>query len=1112
METPSCGYKGINRTTIMTSRETSRASIISANEVEPAHDLEAHLSTLRALDSVRKRSTALRKEGYWMLTAWMDSGEYTDAVLVDRLVAARVRWQLSSKTRGADRAPLGRIAHSVTLEKIADYTCPVLLASDAMRALASLPRLVLTQPVMFSWYWIVRELFSTAPPDWRIGGARAAKGGWVTAYSTFQCVAAIQEVAASLTATAHFFKEVARIEDRLGELNDDNIPHRWRELETVRLAESSAMTLTACARAAALDIHVPATAPAGRLVRFVQSRNRLQHRVHVALTVAHRNLARSLRAIDTFRKRENRRRGQARTQTTTGEFAYAEHGHLLARRALVDAIKRCERAAGAAKVRNWEAIASEFSIAAQRMRTVLEPNRSYLSSVIDRQLAASDTRDGRQWDLPELVFATLAYFHLGTADGADLDRSQRAIARVCEYLGADGTVPSGRPYHATADGSGLLVNNTSVLLAIAGLILHGHPALSEELTAKLLPYLEERKFGRLSSDKGLGGWYGEFDRTRRRTDLLETALAVEALSSIERALDEGINDMILDHFNVREAKDSPTLDHLFYPDYGLVRPNTRITVSEIYRPSIATTLQRIRAHVRRENAKEPLHSLVLHGPPGTGKTTLVEAVANTCGARLVEVTPSDLAKGGEVAIEQRARAVFYALSLLTGVVVLFDEFDPVLRDREMAGSGSLNILSFLTPGMLPKLKELSERAREQATAYILITNLIGTLDDAAVRQGRFDERVGIYPPDPLSRLGYFELLCARQSRAQGKQKLWSSGRCDRRRMAEFIVKTGGMGMTPLMSKGWYRLADSDLQRTPIGYVFGRTNSLDGFAFEPEASFKQRLRGDGPSARREYLQWGWLDAWEKAFGKPDWNSLSRVQANSLREIAYEWPCSRASKDSFDRMMSGLKKGDNRLLIALLGDEILLRWKHATDGLFAKITARLRDARTIPEIRTACSAPMLAAEDLFVFEHCATQALRAPLFEDDSVASQVVYVSVLVKDFIRSQAGLAALTEGTTNDGLLVSGWKELRTAADRIDGAVSKLFVHIDRQYRAYLDSTTFWKSELSPARANDVLQLAMQRRLGGTGPAQTWRRGRPLSVEVEGDDVDKGEIGHQRFR
>ena len=99
---------------------------------------------------------------------------------------------------------------------------------------------------------------------------------------------------------------------------------------------------------------------------------------------------------------------------------------------------------------------------------------------------------------------------------------------------------------------------------------------------------------------------------------------------------------------------------------------------------------------RNPAGQEVQHSAVFHGPPGTGKTTLVEALAKTAGVPLVEVTPSDILIAGAERIEGRAKAVFEALAMLTRAVILFDEFDSILW-RRAADQKSADFLQFLTP-------------------------------------------------------------------------------------------------------------------------------------------------------------------------------------------------------------------------------------------------------------------------------------------------------------------------------------------------------------------------------------------------------------------------------
>jgi hypothetical protein len=55
--------------------------------------------------------------------------------------------------------------------------------------------------------------------------------------------------------------------------------------------------------------------------------------------------------------------------------------------------------------------------------------------------------------------------------------------------------------------------------------------------------------------------------------------------------------------------------------------------------------------------------------------------------------------------------------------------------------------------MLPKLKMLYDAAKDREVAFALATNVLKKLDRAAIRSGRFDQTIGVYPADALSRYG-----------------------------------------------------------------------------------------------------------------------------------------------------------------------------------------------------------------------------------------------------------------------------------------------------------------------------------------------------------------------
>jgi SpoVK/Ycf46/Vps4 family AAA+-type ATPase len=330
-------------------------------------------------------------------------------------------------------------------------------------------------------------------------------------------------------------------------------------------------------------------------------------------------------------------------------------------------------------------------------------------------------------------------------------------------------------------------------------------------------------------------------------------------------LDQAINRQVLTHFGWRKPEDLKLeLDALFYPDYGL-------TASDPERPkNIAFKLQSLRAHAGHGPKGRKAFSLVLYGPPGTGKTTLVEALAKSANVPLVEITPSDILVGGEEAVERRTRQVFQTLSKLTHVVILFDEFDPILQDRAKRDSSQLakSVFEFLTPGMLPKLKALNEAAKEQRLSYVLATNFVYDLDPAVRRKGRFDDRHGVYPPDATSRYGRLleqltKMQHDRRQRANRKaaitkalaelksdspEKLRLSNNLRRELSAldllmekkahthevkldelvapifEILKASAGGPMDQLALRGWFTLPtdDKDFKDSIFGYLFERS--------------------------------------------------------------------------------------------------------------------------------------------------------------------------------------------------------------------------------------------------------------------------------------------------
>jgi DNA polymerase III delta prime subunit len=159
---------------------------------------------------------------------------------------------------------------------------------------------------------------------------------------------------------------------------------------------------------------------------------------------------------------------------------------------------------------------------------------------------------------------------------------------------------------------------------------------------------------------------------------------------------------------------------------------------------------------RKANVGTKLYSALLYGPPGTGKTSLAKLVSDALDWPLLTVTVSDFLGSGGAMVEARVKAVFDMLEAQFEKVILFDEIDAFLLDRDSRFYRDQDtIFQFLTPGMLTKLNDL--RAAERSI-FIIATNYANRIDPAIKRLGRIDTQLLLLPPDRQRRRQMFQKL------------------------------------------------------------------------------------------------------------------------------------------------------------------------------------------------------------------------------------------------------------------------------------------------------------------------------------------------------------------
>lgn len=144
-------------------------------------------------------------------------------------------------------------------------------------------------------------------------------------------------------------------------------------------------------------------------------------------------------------------------------------------------------------------------------------------------------------------------------------------------------------------------------------------------------------------------------------------------------------------------------------------------------------------------------SAILFGPPGASKTTLVEALAGAIGWRFVEIHAADFLSEGMDKVPAKADEIFAQLMELDRCVVLFDEIDELIRERQSTESDPFG--RFLTTSMLPKLAKLWDQRR---ILYFVATNDIESADPAIKRSQRFDAALFAAPPSFAVKREYLE--------------------------------------------------------------------------------------------------------------------------------------------------------------------------------------------------------------------------------------------------------------------------------------------------------------------------------------------------------------------
>ncbi|CAL9151633.1 unnamed protein product [Musa hybrid cultivar] len=340
----------------------------------------------------------------------------------------------------------------------------------------------------------------------------------------------------------------------------------------------------------------------------------------------------------------------------------------------------------------------------------------------------------------------------------------------------------------------------------------------------------------------------EVEKPRNMQPVVDGGSGVETPMSVEKGSSGGGSVMVDD---VREQ--GPR-----FRDLGGMKPVLEELMMEVIVPLCHPELPQ-RLGVR------PMAGILLHGPPGCGKTKLAHAIANETGAPFYKISATEIVSGVSGASEENIRDLFKKAYRTAPSIVFIDEIDAIASKREnLQREMERRIVTQLMTCMDESHQSLRStdtnsepETSDRKPGYVLVigaTNRPDAVDQALRRPGRFDREIVLGVPDENARLEILSVL-TRKLKLEGQFNLFKIARSTPgfvgADLAALVNKAGNLAMKRIIDKRRSQIScelkekdNDDWWRQPWDKEEVESLSITMVDFEEAVKMVQ------PSSRRE----------------------------------------------------------------------------------------------------------------------------------------------------------------------------------------------------------------------------------------------------------------------